>query len=72
MLTDPENYEEWEFEIRAADINVARRKCEAIAANQPLTEVLTVTQATTTPYNGTYRFICWFKSEVIADDDSNS
>jgi hypothetical protein len=71
MLIDPENVEEWEFQVRAADINVARKKCEEIAANQLLTEVLSVTQATMTPYNGTYQFICWFRSEATDDDNNN-
>jgi len=70
-LIDPENFEEWEFEVRAIDLNAAKVRCEAIAANEPLTEVLSVTQATVTPYNGTYRFVCWFRSEVKAND-SNS
>jgi hypothetical protein len=70
MLTDPENpFEEWEFEVRAANLNAARSQCEAIAASQQLTEVFSVTQATVTPSNGTYRFICWFRVEVT--DDGN-
>ncbi len=72
-LIDPDNpFEEWAKEIRASDLNTARLKCEAIAAKEPLTEVLSVTQETVTPYNGTYRFICWFRSEVIGDDDSDN
>lgn len=71
MLTDPDNYEEWQAEVRATDLHAAQRKCEVIAAREELTEVLSVTQATVTPYNGTYRFICWFRSEV-KPDDSNS
>jgi len=72
MLTDPENFEEWEFDVRAENYEKARVKCEEIAAAQPLTEVLNVTQATTTPYKGTYRFVCWFRSEGRPDDNSDS
>lgn len=72
-LLDPDNpFEEWEAEIRASDLNTAQSMCEAIAEIEPLTEVLSVTQETVTPYKGTYRFICWFRSEVIGDDDSDS
>ncbi len=70
-LIDPENLEEWQAEVRAVDLNTAKLKCEAIAAKEPLTEVLSVTQATVTPFKGTYRFICWFRSEGIPND-SNS
>lgn len=72
MLIDPENFNEWEFEVRAKDLNEAEKKCEAIASSEPLTEVLSVTQVTVTPYKGTYRFICWFRTEVVPNDSSNS
>ncbi len=71
MLQDPENYEEWEFEVRAENLEKARVKCERIAANNPLTEVISVSQATTTPYKGTYRFVCWFRSEAIGHDNDS-
>ena len=71
MLIDPENVETWELEVRAKNLNAARSQCEAIAATQPLTEVLSVTQATITPYEGTYRFICWFNSEVTENDSGD-
>lgn len=70
-LIDPENVEEWQFEVRATDLKTAQMKCEAIAAKEPLTEVLSVSQSTVTPYQGTYRFICWFRSEVVPDDNDN-
>lgn len=72
MLIDPENFEEWEFEVRATDLKAAEHFCQAIAESNPLTEVLNVTQATVTPYNGKYRFICWFRSERRDDSHSNS
>ena len=71
MLIDPENGEEWAKEIRASILNEAQRKCEAIAAKELLTEVLSVTQATTTPYEGAYRFICWFRSEATPNDNDS-
>lgn len=71
MLIDPENVEEWEAEVRATSLDTARAECEAIAAKEPLTEVLSVTQATVKPYNGTYRFTCWFRSEVKTDECNN-
>jgi len=74
MLQDPEKpFEEWEQEVRAQTIDEAKAKCQAIADGQTLTDLLTVTQATVTPYKGTYRFIYWFRSERSDnDDDSNT
>lgn len=72
MLTDPENpFEEWAREVRASTLNEAQKKCEAIAADIPLTEVLSVSQETVTPYEGTYRFICWFRGEITENGDDN-
>jgi len=71
MLIDPENIEEWELVVRATDLSTAKQRCQAIADGQPLTEVGGVTQLTTTPYNGTYRFICWFRSERRDSDDDD-
>lgn len=72
MLTDPEKpFEEWAREVRAATLNEAQIKCEAIAAGIPLTEVLSVSQETVTPYEGTYRFICWFRGEITENGDNN-
>ncbi|MBW4505596.1 MAG: hypothetical protein KME64_03670 [Scytonematopsis contorta HA4267-MV1] len=72
MLQDPGNpYEEWEETIRAVSLAAAQSKCELIASQFPLTEVINVTQTAKTPSkNGTYKFICWFRTEII-NDDSN-
>jgi hypothetical protein len=66
MLTDPENpYEEWSDEVWAETLEEARRKCEFLAdSGRTLTEVTSVTQKTRTKSKqGTYRFICWFRTE---------
>jgi hypothetical protein len=67
MLQDPENpWEEWELTVKAPSLAKARSNCEAIAASSPLVDVLDVTQATKTPdKQGNYKFVCWFKAEVI-------
>ena len=64
MLIDPENpSEEWAEEIRAKSLEQARVICQELAGDN-LTEVLNVTQKTQKPSkNGTYKFICWFKTE---------
>ena len=64
MLIDPENLsEEWAEEIRAKSLEQAKVICQELAGNN-LTEVLNVTQKTQKPSkNGTYKFICWFKTE---------
>lgn len=64
MLIDPENpSEEWAEEIRAKSLEQAKVICQELAGNN-LTEVLNVTQKTQKPSkNGTYKFICWFKTE---------
>ena len=64
MLIAPENpSEEWAEEIRAKSLEQARVICQELAGNN-LTEVLNVTQKTQKPSkNGTYKFICWFKTE---------
>jgi hypothetical protein len=74
MLQDPENpFKEWTAGVRAIDIHAARQQCEFIAQEQPLTEVLTVTQQTKTKgKDDKYKFICWFRSEVDHDDSSNN
>ena len=74
MLQDPEQpSEEWEDTVWASSLDVARSKCEAIANEAGLTEVINVTQATKKlNKNGTYRFICWFKTEKSSYDDSNN
>lgn len=64
MLTDPENpSDEWAEEIRAKSLEQARVICQELAGDN-LTEVLNVTQKTQkSSKNGTYKFICWFKTE---------
>ncbi len=66
MLQDPEKpFVEWTEPVRAKNLDGAKIKCEAIAAQDPLLEVANVTQATKTPNKkGEYKFICWFKAEV--------
>lgn len=72
MLQDPENVEEWEFEIWAESLEKARVRCEYMAQNSGLTEVLDVTQKSKNPsQNGSYLFVCWFRSEVKPDDSNN-
>jgi hypothetical protein len=66
-LTDPENLEEWTEEVWASTLEGARQRCQQLAGE--LTEVLNVTQKNKTPSRGgNYRFICWFRTEVIGDD----
>ena len=73
MLTDPENYEEWEETVWAVDEVEAHQKCQAIADEAELTEVIKVTQETRRrSKKGTYRFVCWFRSEVAPNDNSNN
>ena len=70
MLQDPEaEMEEWEQEVFAPDLATAQQKCQNIAINAGLTEVLSVTQKTKTPNrSGNYTFICWLRSEVGGSD----
>lgn len=65
MLTDPENpAEEWSDEVWAKSLEEAATLCRKLAGDD-LTEVLSVTQKNRTPSkNGSYRFICWFRTEV--------
>jgi hypothetical protein len=72
MLQDPGNpYEEWEETIQASSLAKAQSKCELIANQFPLTQVINVTQSTKTPNkNGTYKFICWFKTEIETYDNN--
>ena len=73
MLIDPDNpYEEWEEIIKAPNLAKAQSECTLIASQIALTEVINVTQVTKTPSkNGTYKFICWFRTEVV-NYDSNT
>ncbi len=72
MLQNPDNpHEKWEETVRATSLAMAQSKCELIASQFPLTEVINVTQVTKNPSkNGTYKFICWFKTEIIGNDSS--
>ena len=72
MLQDPDNpYEEWEETVRASNLATAQSKCELIASQFSLTEVIKVTQVTKTPSkNGTYKFICWFRTEIVTYDSN--
>lgn len=74
MLQDPENFEEWELEVWADNLSSAQAKCGYIAQRVGLTEVIAVSQETKKlSKNGTYRFVCWFRSEAKEnDDDDNS
>lgn len=76
MLQDPDAAkEEWEQEVYAPNLPTAQQRCQNIAMNAGLTEVLSVTQKTKTPNrSGNYTFICWFRSEVgdaNADNDDS-
>jgi hypothetical protein len=73
MLQNPDNpHEQWEEIVRAPSLAIAQSKCELIASQFPLTEVINVTQVTKTPSrNGTYKFICWFTTEIINNDSSS-
>jgi len=72
MLQDPERpYEEWSDEIWAVDLEAAHKQCQ-ILAGDGLTDVLNVTRKTKTPSkNGTFKFICWFRTEKPNDDSNN-
>jgi hypothetical protein len=73
MLQDPDNpYEEWEETVRASTFAAAQSRCELIASQFPLTQIINVTQTTKTPNkNGTYKFICWFRTEITTYDSSS-
>jgi len=72
MLTDPENpSDEWSEEVWAKSIEEAQKLCRSMAG-EDLTEVLQVTQKTKTPNRkGSYKFICWFKTEESYDDSDS-
>jgi hypothetical protein len=74
MLQDPEKpFEEWEEDVWASSLDAARGKCELIAAEDPLIDLLNVTQARKTPTKqGDYLFTCWFRTEVTENDNSNN
>lgn len=66
MLQDPDKkHEEWEEVVFAPNLDTARSKCECLASELELTEVVNVTQAIKKEgKQGTYKYICWFRSEV--------
>jgi hypothetical protein len=73
MLQNPESYEEWEETVWAKHKDAACVLCQAIAAEATLTAVINVTQETKKlSKNGTYRFVCRFRSEVSPNDSSNT
>lgn len=73
MLQDPENFEEWEDQVWASNDAEARRKCEFMASETGLTEVINVSQASERKSKkGNYRYICWFRSEVKPHGNSNN
>jgi hypothetical protein len=73
MLQNPDNpYEEWEETVKANTLDAARSLCEQLIKDNPLTELMNVTQITrTADRSGKYKFVCWFRSEVQNDDNSN-
>lgn len=73
MLQDPENYKEWEDFVWAVDENEAWKKCQLMADEALLTEVINVTQDTKRKSRrGTYKFVCWFRSEAKPNDSSDN
>ena len=74
MLQDPGNpYDEWSVEIFAENLSAAQKQCQFIANSGELTEVLNVSQRSKIPNKqGSYRFICWFRSEVKYDDSNDT
>jgi hypothetical protein len=72
MLTDPEHYEEWSDEVWAKTPEEAEKLCQSLAGHA-LTEILQVTQKTkSASRNGTFKFVCWFKTEQASYDTSDS
>jgi hypothetical protein len=73
MLTDPENpFEEWADNVRAKNLPEARRKCELMAGDRGLTEVVNVSQAgKRTNKAGNYNFVCWFRTELPHDSNND-
>lgn len=71
MLQDPENpFEEWEEQVWAPNLEVARSRCAFIAEQYDLVEVFNVSQKTKAPTKtGQYLFICWFRAEVTEVED---
>ncbi|NJM47363.1 MAG: hypothetical protein HC860_15385 [Alkalinema sp. RU_4_3] len=65
MLIDPDKpNDEWEIEVKAANLDVAYGKCERLRPENYPVELLNVTQRTKTPdKNGNFKFVCWFRGE---------
>lgn len=66
MLIDPENPgQEWTEVVTAKNLGDAQMQCELMAeASDTPMALLNVTQLTKTSKTGTYKFVCWFKSEI--------
>lgn len=72
MLVDPEHFEEWEDDVWAGSESEAWQKCQLMAEEAQGTEVINVTQQTKKQSkNGTYKYTCWFRSEVNPNDNSD-
>jgi hypothetical protein len=72
VLLDPENLDYWQQPVRAKDLKEATSKCEKLAERQDMTVLIDVTQSTKTrDKNGKVKFLCWFQSELEAEDDDS-
>jgi hypothetical protein len=74
MLIDPDSpLDDWQTEVKAADLSEARALCEAImaTADYPI-ELADVSQRTKTRKGGKYTFVCWFIVEAQDGYNSNS
>jgi hypothetical protein len=73
MLTGPENpFEEWADNVRAKTLPEAMLKCERIAGDRNLTEVINVSQVSKTANKaGNYKFVCWFRTELPHDSNND-
>jgi hypothetical protein len=73
MLIDPEKpFEEWSDNVRAKSQAEAEMKCERLVRDRAMTEVINVSQSTTTPNKaGTYSFVCWFRTELPHDSNND-
>lgn len=65
MLIDPDKpNDEWEIEVKAANLDAACGRCERLRPENYPVELLNVTQKTKTPdKNGNFKFVCWFRGE---------
>jgi hypothetical protein len=73
MLIDSDRpFEECQLEVKAKDAGSARAKCEAFISPAEAVELLDVSQRTKTPdKNGEFKFVCWYRREVEADDSND-